>query len=148
MRLLGDRTSGGHRGARGFGSDLMNCRSGLLLPGTGSYCPYLGGSSPRDSAGRNARGHVVETPPRIVSASTDILPSRIYSTVPNERLDSDFLKAARWVDSSRARNFAKCGAELGVSIVQQISTAVQKAVASLCHVPSHLLHPFTLRGHR
>ena len=64
MRLLGDRTSGGHRGARGFGSDLMNCRSGLLLPETGSDCPYLGGSSPGDSAEFSSRGHGGATPRR------------------------------------------------------------------------------------
>jgi len=40
MRQLGDRISGGRRGARGFGSSPMNCRSDLLLPGIGSRCPY------------------------------------------------------------------------------------------------------------
>ena len=41
MRPLGDRILEGRRGVRGFGSSRMNCRSGLLLPGTGSRCPYL-----------------------------------------------------------------------------------------------------------
>ncbi len=40
MRPLGDRISEGRRGVRGFGSCRMNCRSGLLLPGTGSRCPH------------------------------------------------------------------------------------------------------------
>ena len=90
MRPLGDRISGGRRGARGFGSSPRNYRSGLLLPGIGSRCPSLGDFSPRDNAEHSSRAHGGATVRRTRSTLKGTPLLRIDSTSPNESLDSDF----------------------------------------------------------
>jgi hypothetical protein len=56
MRPLGDRISGGRRGARGFGYCRMNCRFGLRLPGASARVwAYRIGTSREHAAPRKRR---------------------------------------------------------------------------------------------